>query len=159
MTYRQILGDIRILMNWNHLAGKPWFMVPPFSAPCLSSGTTTVTSSVAVSLKTWRQDWLCSSSCSRPQYSEDYSKVSHLSDRKMNFTLTLLCYSAPLGFHTSDGDVSRPAAFHFAVAAGDLLAASHESERDFKITSRVCFTLLAKTRWTEFNPGNKRQEV
>lgn len=73
-------------------------MVPPLSAACLSSGTTTVTSSVAASLKSWRQDWLCSS---RPQYREDYSNVSHLSDRKMNFTLTLLFYSAPFGFHTA----------------------------------------------------------
>lgn len=122
------------------------------SAPCLSSGTATVTSSVAVSLRTCK---LCSIGGLQCR-----EWVTCTSRQSLYYTLFFIpfcfVYWTIALFERWRRNVFKPAVS--SVAAGDSLAALHESEWDFQITSHVCFTLLAKPDgWSSTQATNTRK--
>lgn len=128
---------------------------PPFTAHCLFTGTTTVTSSVAASLKTWTKTHSAATeACSTLKITATCTSVT---ENVFHVTLyhTLLCLMDIL-HRLSDG---RAACFNpLPVAAGDSAAAPHESEWDFQTISSVCFTLLAKPDgWSSTHQTNTRK--
>lgn len=128
---------------------------PPFTSPCFSSGTTTVTSSEAASLKTW------SSLCSTVQWGLQLneSRVSSVIENKFHsWLLNPFCFfhSNKAWFEWWQGNMFKPAAFFRSCCRWFCCRPSWvRIPNNFS----CLFYAACRTRWVEFNKGNEYQNV